>query len=226
MTRIDRKYWFPFSELQNVLHELIPVCDVLEVHGKRMIYYETTYFDTPDAEMYLHHHNGRLKRYKVRRRKYETSGTGFFEIKRKNNKQVTKKKRIESDFGDNQIIPAESEFLISNSPYENSMLQPVLSNNFYRITLISKCRKDRCTIDLQTQFWNETKRYQLDDLVIFELKRNSQLNSSQIIPALRKLGIRQRGLSKYCTGRSLLDDSIKKNAFKPRLRYLEKITNN
>lgn len=226
MTRIDRKYWFAFSLLDKVLHELKPFCDVLEVNGKRIINYQTTYFDTPGNDMYLHHHNGRLERFKVRRRKYETSGTGFFEIKQKNNKQVTRKMRIESDFSDNHIIPEENEFLIANSPYENSELRPTLSNNFYRITLISKCRKDRCTIDLQTQFMNETKRYQLNDLVIFELKRSSRINSSPIVPVLRKLGIRNRGLSKYCTGRALLDDSVKKNAFKPRLRYLEIITKN
>ena len=176
--------------------------------------------------MYLHHHNGRLERYKIRRRKYETSDTGFFFFIRKNNKRVTRKMRIESDFNDSHIIPDENDFLIDNSPYKYSDLYPALSNKFYRITLISKCRKDRCTIDLQTQFMNETNRYQLDDLVIFELKRSSRLNSSPIVPVLRKLGIRRRGLSKYCTGRALLDKSMKINAFKPRLRYLEKITKN
>lgn len=226
MMRIDRKYWFAFSMLEKVLKELQPICDVLEVKGKRVINYQTTYFDTPGNDMYLHHHNGQLERYKVRRRKYETSGTGFFEIKRKNNKRITRKMRIASDFGDNHIIPDENEFLAANSPYKHSDLHPALSINFYRITLISKSRKDRCTIDLQTQFMNETNLYQLNDLVIFELKRSSQLNSSRIVPVLRKLGIRHRGLSKYCTGLGLLDDSMKKNAFKPRLRYLEKITEN
>lgn len=226
MTRIDRKYWFAFPMLEKVLHELKPFCDVLEVNGKRIINYQTTYFDTPGNDMYLHHHSGRLERYKVRKRKYETSPAGFFEIKRKNNKGVTRKMRIEANFDDKGIFPRENKFLIDNSPYSETELRPTLSNNFYRITLISKCRKDRCTIDLQTQFMNEANRYQLNDLVIFELKRSSQLNSSPIVPVLRKLGIRQRGLSKYCTGRALLDNSMKKNAFKPRLRYLEKITKN
>jgi len=226
MTRIDRKFWFPYSKLQDLLQELIPICDVLEIKGRRAINYQTTYYDTSNYDMYLHHHNSRLERYKVRRRKYETSQTGFFEIKRKNNKQITRKMRIESDFGDNHIITKENKFLTANSPYTSSELHPTLSNNFHRVTLVSKCRQDRCTIDLQTQFWNENNRYHLDDLVILELKRSSQLNSSPIVPVLKKLGIRQRGLSKYCTGRALLDNSIKRNAFKPRLRYLEKITKN
>lgn len=226
MTRIDRKFWFSFSLLERVLRELQPICDVLEVNGKQIINYQTTYFDTTENDMYLQHHNGRLERYKVRKRKYETSQTGFFEIKRKNNKRVTRKTRIEADFNDKGIFSTENEFLAANSPYTNEVLQPSLSNNFYRITLISKCRKDRCTIDLQTQFWNENHRYQLDNLVIFELKRSSRLNSSPIVPVLKKAGIRHRGLSKYCTGRALLDDSMKKNAFNPRLRYLEKITKN
>lgn len=226
MTRVDRKYWFSFSLLESVLRELQTICDVLEVNGKRIINYQTTYFDTAENDMYLQHHNGGLERYKVRKRKYETSPAGFFEIKRKNNKRVTRKMRIEADFDDKGIFSPENEFLAANSPYTKELLQPSLSNNFYRITLISKCRKDRCTIDLQTQFWNARNRYQPDNLVIFELKRSSRLNSSPIVPVLKKLGIRHRGLSKYCTGRALLDDSMKKNAFKPRLRYLEKITKN
>ena len=39
---------------------------------------------------------------------------------------------------------------------------------------------------------------------------------------LRKLKIRQRGLSKYCPARAFLDTELKRNAFKPRLRFIEK----
>jgi hypothetical protein len=226
MTRIDRKYWFSASDLQTVLEQLMPICDVLEVNGKRIINYQTTYFDTEDAEMYLHHHNRRLHRFKVRKRKYETSANGFFEIKRKNNKKVTRKIRMETDFGEKQLVQEEIEFLTTNSPYHSSMLKPVLHNNFYRITLISKCRKDRCTIDLQPQFSNETNEYRLNNLVIFELKRGSKLNDSPVVAVLKKLGIRHRGLSKYCTGRAMLTPGLKKNAFKPRLRYLMNKLNN
>ncbi|MFW6277427.1 MAG: VTC domain-containing protein [Prolixibacteraceae bacterium] len=96
MTRIDRKYWFPLSLPGKVLSELQSICDVPEVNGKRIINYQTTYFDTPENDMYLHHHNGQMERYKVRKRKYETSPNGFFEIKQKqmllNRDYITSKK--------------------------------------------------------------------------------------------------------------------------------------
>lgn len=221
MNRIDRKYWFHRSLLPQVLKELKLFCDVLEVEGKRVVQYQTTYFDTINDEMYINHHNGNLARFKVRRRKYETSEIGFFEIKRKTNKKVTKKKRIETEFNKNELIAAENEFLAENSPYGNLNLQPSLCNKFYRITLITKCRKDRCTIDFLPHFWNKNGEVEFKNLVIFELKRGSKLNDSPVVSVLKQLGIRQRGLSKYCTGRALLTPGLKKNAFKPRLRFLE-----
>ena len=221
MNRIDRKYWFHLSLLPQFLKELKPFCDVLEVEGKRVVQYQTTYLDTDNNEMYINHHNGKLARFKVRRRKYETSEMGFFEIKRKTNKKVTKKRRIETEFSRNGLMPEECEFLEKNSPYGNLNLHPALSNKFYRITLITKCRKDRCTIDFYPRFWNKNGEVEFRNLVIFELKRGSRLNDSPVVSVVKKLGIRQRGLSKYCTGRALLTPGLKKNAFKSRLRFLE-----
>jgi hypothetical protein len=57
-------------------------------------------------------------------------------------------------------------------------------------------------------------------MVIFKLKKGQNLNMSPFITILRRLKIRQTGMSKYCTGRALLDAELKQNAFKPRLRFL------
>ncbi|MFW5832391.1 MAG: VTC domain-containing protein, partial [Prolixibacteraceae bacterium] len=167
--------------------------------------------------------NKKLNRYKVRRRKYSSNDCAFFEIKFKNNKKKTIKKRIKSVFEAGELHDRESQFLTGNTPFESSMLQPGLYNQFYRITLIHKERKDRCTIDLQPEFRNGHGKLQYNDLVIFELKRGKSLKSSPMIHILKKLKIRQRGLSKYCTGKALLNPQLKRNAFKPRLRYLQKM---
>lgn len=227
MNRIDRKFWFPASKLAYLLEQLIPMYDVLEVGGKRLVGYQTIYFDTTGNQMYLHHHNGFRDRYKVRRRKYETSENGFFEIKRKTNKQRTIKKRIEIPFHIGALTETESQFLRKYTPYENLNPQPALLNRFSRISLINKRKSERCTIDIQIKINNNKEEVSLEDLAIIELKRENLLNASPMVALLKELHINQKGLSKYCTGRALLEPLLKSNRFKPCLLHLEKkITNN
>ena len=223
MDRVDRKYWFHYEKLATLLNKALPFYNVLEINGERLMEYQTTYLDTPDNEMYLTHHNKRVNRYKVRRRKYKSNKCSFFEIKFKNTKKRTVKQRIESDFEVGKLHEPESQFLIGNSPFNSDDLKPSLCNQFYRITLVHKQQKDRCTIDLKPEFWNENGKIVYDDLVIFELKREKCFKSSPMLSILKELKIRHPGLSKYCTGKALLDPQLKRNAFKPRLRFLEKM---
>lgn len=223
MNRIDRKYWFHVSLLNELLEKALPYYNILEIKGQRLMQYQTTYMDTPEDLMYLTHHNRKLNRYKVRRRIYGSTKDAFFEIKFKTNKKRTEKTRIETIVNGQHISKPEIVFLTEKSPFQNDNLVPSLKNKFYRITLIHKEKKDRCTIDIKPKFWNDSGEIQIEDLVIFELKRGKSLKSSPMVDLLRKLKIRQRGLSKYCTGRALLEPNLKRNAFKPRLRFLKKI---
>ncbi len=102
------------------------------------------------------------------------------------------------------------------------LLSPSLNNRFKRITLVHKEKLDRCTIDIALVFWNKNGKISFNNLIIFELKKGRNLNMSPFIGILRQLKIRQAGLSKYCTGRAMLDASLKQNAFKPKLRLLHK----
>jgi len=221
MDRIDRKYWFHISQLGELLIRTHPFYSILEIDGQRLMEYETTYFDTPEDKMYLTHHNQKLNRYKVRRRNYVASDIGFFEVKLKNNRQRTVKERIETQVDYPVITQNEIEFL-SSTPFHDQTLQPTLNNRFYRLTLIHKDKMDRCTIDIQPVFWNELGEVKFNNLAIFELKRGQSLKSSPMVSLLRGMKIRQRGLSKYCTGRAILEPELKQNAFKPRLRFLYK----
>ena len=222
MDRVDRKYWFHLSRLEELLKRSLEHYNVLEINNQRLMEYQTTYLDTPDDKMYLTHHNQKLNRYKVRKRKYVSSDIGFFEIKFKTNKKRTVKERIKTDFESANVQKSETGFLVGNSPFDGVDLQPSLRNKFYRITLIHKEQKDRCTLDLQPKFWNGDGEIEFEDLVIVELKRGRSQDFSPMLAILRELKIRQRGLSKYCTGRAMLDPNLKQNAFKPRLRYLKK----
>lgn len=225
MSRIDRKYWFHLSKLDQLLELALPFYNILEINGQRLMGYETTYFDTPGNTMFLKHHNQKLNRHKVRQRKYVSTESSFLEIKFKTNKKRTIKKRIETDFEEAQFSEKEMDFIENNSLFQGGELNPKMHNKFKRITLIHKDKLDRCTIDIHPLYWNENGEEKLDDLVIFELKRGSNIKASPIISILRNLQIRQRGMSKYCTGRALLEPKLKQNAFKPRLRFINKIIN-
>ena len=222
MNRIDQKYWFHSSKLNGALHAALPHYDVLEINGQRLMDYQTTYFDTPEDSMYLKHHNRKLNRHKIRQRKYASTDSSFLEIKFKTNKKRTIKKRIASEFEAPEFRQNELDFIVEKSPFEGENLLPSLHNKFKRITLIHKKKLDRCTIDIAPSFWNKNGKVSIDNLVIFELKKGRNLNMSPFIAILRQLRIRQTGLSKYCTGRALLDAELKQNAFKPRLRFLNK----
>lgn len=222
MSRIDRKYWFHVSKLQQILEQTLSEYYILEIEGQRLMDYQTTYFDTPDNSMYLKHHNGEMNRHKIRQRKYVSTNSSFLEIKLKTNKKVTIKKRVEALFEKNRFLPAEFNFIQLETPYLGENLKPVLNNKFKRLTLIHKDKLDRCTIDISPVFWNENNAVNVYDLGIFELKRGHSLKASPIVSILRNLKIRQRGMSKYCTGRALLEPELKQNAFNPRLRFLKK----
>ena len=222
MNRIDRKYWFHISKLNELLEKVTPFYDILEINGKRLMEYKSAYFDTADNFMYIKHHNRKLNRYKVRRRTYLTTNDDFFEIKLKTNKKRTIKRRIATEFNGADFLEKEIVFLNEKTPFKSDELANSLNNQFFRITLIHKNKLDRCTIDIQPRFWNSKGNISFDNLVVFELKRGRSLKSSPMVSLLRNMKIRQRGLSKYCTGRAFLEPELKRNAFKPRLRFIYK----
>ncbi|HSO85651.1 MAG TPA: polyphosphate polymerase domain-containing protein [Draconibacterium sp.] len=222
MSRIDRKYWFHLSKLHQILEQTLSEYKILEIDGQRLMEYQTTYFDTPDNSMYMKHHNSKMNRHKIRKRKYISTNSSFLEVKYKTNKKITIKDRVESSFEKTNFLPAENNFIKHETQYSGENLLPVLNNKFTRLTLIHKDKLDRCTIDISPVFWNENNVLKITDLGIFELKRGNSLKSSPIVAILRNLKIRQRGMSKYCTGRAMLESALKHNAFKPRLRFLYK----
>ncbi len=222
MSRIDRKYWFHISKLASLLGGALENYNILEINGQRIMEYQTTYFDTPDNTMYLKHHNRKMNRYKIRQRRYLSTNGNILEIKFKTNKKRTIKQRIATNAERNKFIESELEFINNATPFTGKELEPVLNNQFKRITLIHKDKLDRCTIDLSPVFWNRNGKLSVVNLVIFEVKRGKSLNLSPIVSILKDLKIRQRGMSKYCTGRAMLEKELKKNTFKSRLRFLNK----
>lgn len=95
MNRVDTKYVCHERQLPAILAAAKEDYRVQEVAGKRIATYDTVYYDTEELEMYMRHHDQQLTRRKVRIRTYLDTGAEYLEVKKKNNRGRTKKKRIE-----------------------------------------------------------------------------------------------------------------------------------
>lgn len=224
MNRTDTKYIVSLSALMEVLRRANPDYQVQEVEGERNIAYHTTYLDTPDYAMYLAHQNGRMTREKIRVRTYVSSGLTFLEVKNKNNKGRTDKKRIRVQGVNTLRIDGGEEFLHHNAWYELSDLQLLLENHFQRITLVNKAMTERLTIDTGVRFRHllTGTEAELNNLAIIEVKRDGR-TYSPIGEILHQIHVRPSGISKYCIGTVLTADGLKYNRFKPKLRLAQKI---
>ncbi len=227
MNRVDTKYVTTQSFLIRFLDMAAATGQyfVVENDGGRNLPYSTRYFDTEDCSMYCRHETGRAVRQKVRLRRYDTSDTTFLEIKNKNNKGRTKKKRTPFDQGEDLKI--YSDFFHKYCKYEPETLIPQVENHFHRITLVSNTMTERLTIDTGLSFHNVATGLDadLDGIVIIELKRDGNQHSptAQI---LQSLHIHASGFSKYCIGMALTNSNLRNNRLKPRLRMVQRMLNN
>ncbi len=223
MNRTDRKYWFHSGDLQELLHLIKHDYYILNIDGENKLPYSTTYYDTDTNQMYASHHNGKLNRFKIRRRSYVSSGISFLEIKFKSNKGRTIKKRIKTNNSNSLFTKKEDQFLSVNTPFNCEQLEPALINEFSRLTLVNKNFKERCTIDTNLQFKTTDKSVCLENLVIVEIKSEGGSAISPLALALRDQRIKASGFSKYCVGRTIIDPDLKQNAFKQKIRSIEKV---
>ncbi len=223
MNRTDTKYVTSLSTLSVILDRLLADYFVQEVDGVRNIPYHTVYLDTPECAMYLAHQNGRRVREKIRVRTYTLSGLTFLEVKNKNNKGRTDKKRIRVKGVDTLPADGADGFLNQHAWYTLPDLQPQLENRFHRITLVNRAMTERLTIDTSVSFCNLLTRQEasLDRHVIIELKRDGRMES-QVHSVLRELRVQQSSFSKYCIGTALTNPGLKQNRFKEKIKQLNR----
>jgi hypothetical protein len=218
MRRIDKKYTFHINYLEELLNRLSDDYMVLTIDGQRRMLYMTQYFDTPDKSLYMNHHNSKLNRFKVRKRKYAVSGTTFLEVKFKDNKKITQKSRVDSSPNLSVISIDEHDFLREKTGLSALQLEPCLFNQFNRVTLIDKDFTQRITIDTGVVFVYKDRDKRLENLVVMETKSSSDKVNRKIQYLLKEFGIYPDGFSKYCIGTAMLSQSVKKNAFKEKIR--------
>lgn len=222
MNRTDLKFCLHLNQLPAILEAIQKDYSLLEIQGETIFKYDNTYFDTPDDQMFLSHHNGKRNRFKIRVRKYVESNLNFLEIKFKNNKGRTIKDRIEKEDFESIFTANEHNFLEQTSPYSGFQIEPKIRSYFNRFTMVNYQFTERVTVDFFPGFQNQEKEIRLNNLVIIEIKQSKSSDKAAIAKELQNQKIREQGFSKYCIGRALLEEGIKKNNFKPLLLKIKK----
>ncbi len=222
MNRIDNKYVFHIDMLPDILEQIKNDYKIVLVQTQKIRQYATKYFDTDDFRMYLQHHNGQLPRYKSRYRTYIESGETFFEVKAKNNKSRTIKKRIKSELPDDLICENDISFLEKHTKFKREELKPSLNVSFYRLTLQNSQHKERVTIDLNLKAFNQLHKKSFENLVIVETKQEQHIKSA-MKQALKNQSILSNSFSKYCFSMTKLYPNLKQNNFKMKYKHINKL---
>jgi hypothetical protein len=226
LERLDNKYVVDAIVLRHAASQLAKHFDMLEIDRRRAFTYETCYFDDSARRSYFDHHQGRRRRAKVRVRKYVEAGLCFVEVKLKDRRGITVKKRLPYDVAKFGTIDAEALDYIHEVyrahygcefPHE---LSRALDMRYVRMTLVAKSGGERMTIDSRLCFaLPNSSRAIADDRFIIETKSaNGNGTADRILRALHQHPVKY--CSKYCTGIALLDEGTRRNRFLPALRKL------
>ena len=225
MSRVESKHLMTLSQCRRLVQALADSYRVLEIQDTRIGRYDTMYYDTPSFLSYNQHHNGKSNRFKLRLRHYNTSGDTYLEVKKKDNKGSTEKKRMKTAWSSAGFLPEQAEFLRSALPYDCQTFHPIIRTIYNRLTLVSTESPERITFDTGISFDDGQHVISYPDLVIGEIKYEKGIKNSTAHQAIHAMGIKKRSFSKYCIGVSLLYTRLKHNRFKENLLYLTRITN-
>ncbi|MBX3080376.1 MAG: polyphosphate polymerase domain-containing protein [Anaerolineae bacterium] len=223
LDRVDTKYIIGLHQLYAILPNVERDYRVLTIHTARLHAYQTLYFDTRDFTIYRQHHNGVASRYKVRARRYLDSDLAFLEVKHHTNRKRTVKTRLPIPDIETRLRGQSMEFIGEHTPFDPRELEPKLWNHYTRITLVSRHRPERVTIDTNVEFGWRDDCTMLPGLVIVEVKQARLSQDSEFIQHMRRLGIRPMSYSKYTAGVYSLYKPMKLNNFKAQIRQVNKI---
>jgi len=224
--RFDSKFICHKSDLNQILGSLIDSYSILRIDDKLLFNYSNVYYDTPSHEFFNSHVNGKLGRYKLRKRIYKETGDVYIEVKFKDNHGETTKYRFRS-LGENRnsLVEHYNEIL-KILPQTVKKLNPVVNIDYKRITLLKPGEFDKITIDFDLRLsTTDGGTIRLPNLLILEHKSIKQSGSKAIAQVLKNTKYKKMSLSKYCLGLTLTKPGIKYNLYKPKLLTINKICN-
>lgn len=216
LDRIDTKYLVPASQVPEILSEALGEYRILTYGGQSVSRYQTRYYDTADFQAYRDHRIGRAPRAKVRVRSYLDSDLSFLEVKWKTHRGRTTKVR-ERYSGDwcSAVAAFRSGPLAKYAegiPWDR--LQVAATITYDRVTLMHRAGSERVTIDLNLNFQNGDQEISHSGMAIIEVKQG-WMNRGGISAVLRRRGIREASMSKYCLCiAQLFPDRVKTNEYR------------
>ncbi|MFU2486270.1 polyphosphate polymerase domain-containing protein [Thauera sp. WH-1] len=227
LERLDNKYVIREAVLRAALAELAQHFDVLEIDGRRAFSYDTCYFDDDALHSYYDHHQGRRRRCKVRVRRYNDAQLCFVEVKLKDKRGITIKKRLDytvDKYGTlDEAACAHVDRCHRNlygEPFRYA-LAPVIEMRYERVTLVAREGGERMTIDSRLLFRRGQRSCMTPpDVFVVETK---SANGNGIADRILR-GLHQHPTarcSKYCVGMAALEAVERHNKFLPALRKLE-----
>ncbi|MBG6084953.1 polyphosphate polymerase domain-containing protein [Zhihengliuella flava] len=218
--RTDRKYILGTGTAERVLADLPDGSRVLEIAGRRDFGYHSVYFDTEDLASYHLSAHRRRRRFKVRTRTYEDTGSSFLELKTRGGRGQTIKERIAHPPGHAQTLtPTGRRYLAErldaawgHCPEGLEQLHPVLTSRYRRQSVLLPEGAGRITVDTGL-IWEDTAdpdhAFTLSDQVILETK--SAGAAGPLDRLLWRAGIRPVRISKFATGLAVLHPHLPAN---------------
>jgi hypothetical protein len=219
LERVERKYVATVEQASALLERLGDSYQVLEIDGRRVFRYRTTYYDTPELAMLHDHLQRRRRRFKCRRRVYVDSRHAMLEVKYRGVRGTTlKQARVAGHhlalLDDDVRFFRDVVRSTSGRALAFERLSPTLTVEALRITLAARSLAERVTLDVAVGLpgWRLG-----GGLVIVETKSpNGRTTADR---ALRSLGLGPVACSKYCIGMALAGGTNRANAYRPVIRH-------
>jgi VTC domain len=229
LERLDHKYIMSAAQLRQALSLMTEQFDILTIQGKRSFAYSTLYFDDADRHCYYDHHQQRRKRYKARVRHYLDADSSYLEVKLKEQRSMTAKRRLQVA-GPVNCLDEHCLAFVSDcfrDAYHAELephLEPVVDVEYERVTLVARSGGERMTFDTELRFRaNGSSCRVKPDLFIVETKA-TQVNGIAD-SSFRALHIRPtQRVSKFCIGMVVTGQVARHNGFLPALRKLDLVS--
>lgn len=209
LRRVDNKYVLGYDAFEELAARLRADHEVLELDGRRVFRYSTTYFETPDLRCFEDHVEDRVPRFKARTRLYVDSGMCVFEVKLKRSEDETDKRQIDYQEADRREVTDDAWRCLHAALDEAELEAPEelaasLTTSFDRVTLAPGGGSERLTCDFGVRLTGpggETAAMKRD-LVLIETK--SERGESPADRELTRMEVGPISLSKYRVGMSLV----------------------
>jgi hypothetical protein len=209
LRRVDNKYVLGREAFEELAERLRGDHQVLEIDGRRLFSYSSTYFETPDLRCFVDHVEDRVPRFKARTRLYVDSGECVFEVKLKRSEGETDKRQVDYRQSDRRRLTDDAWSCVRGALDGAGLVTPEdltasLTTSFDRVTIAPRDGSERLTCDFGVRATGpdgETAAMK-DDLVLVETK--SEAGGSPADRELAKLEISPISLSKYRVGMSLV----------------------